>query len=106
VPEAGGGLCGPVPEGFGDLGFVVAELPGGIGAEGIAEGGGFLGGLGLFEDGRIAKLHVKLHQYEAAEEEALLSRCLFLKEPMGGFVVRRIGVRSVSEEVCVSGGIH
>lgn len=92
VAEAGGGLGGPVPEGFGDFGFVVAELPGGIGAEGIAEGGGFLGGLGILEDGGIAELHVKLHQHEAAEEEALLSRCLLLKEPLGGLVVRRIGV--------------
>ena len=88
VAEAGGGLGGPVPEGFGDFGFVVAELPGGIGAEGIAEGSGFLGSLGLFEDGRIANLHVELHQHEAAEQEALLSRCLLLKEPLGGLMIR------------------
>ena len=31
VAEARGGLGGPVPEGLSDLGFVVAELPGGIG---------------------------------------------------------------------------
>lgn len=32
VAKACGGLGGPVPEWFGDFGFVVAELPGGIGA--------------------------------------------------------------------------
>lgn len=106
VAEAGGRFGGPVPEGFGDFGFVVAELPGGIDAEGIAEGGGFLGGLGLFEDGRIAKLHVKLHQHEAAEQEALLSRCLLLKEPLGGLMIGRIRVRRVEEEVRVSGEDH
>ena len=106
VAEAVGGLGGPVPEGFGDFGFVVAELPGGIGTEGIAESVSFLGGLGLFEDGRIAKLHVDLQQNETAEQEALLSRCFLLKEPLGGLVIGRIRVCRVEEEVCVGGENH
>lgn len=106
LTEASGGLGGPVPEGLGDLGFVVAELPGGIRAEGIAEGRGFLGCLGHFEDGWIAELHVEFHQHEAAEQEALLSRSILLKEPLGGVVLRRIGVRGVEEEVRVSREDH
>lgn len=101
VAEAGGGLGGPIPERLGDLGFVVAKLPGGVGAEGIAESGRFLGGLGLLEHRWIAELHVEFHQHEAAEQEALLSRCLLLKEPLRGLMVRRIGVRSVKKEVRV-----
>lgn len=73
VAEAGGGLGGPVPERLGDLGFVVAKLPGGVGAESVAEGCRFLGGLGLLEHRWIAELHVKLHEHETAEQEALLS---------------------------------
>jgi hypothetical protein len=41
VAKADLGFSGPVPEGLGDIGFVVAKLPGGIGAESVAEGGGF-----------------------------------------------------------------
>lgn len=87
VAEAGGGLRGPIPEWFSDLRLVIAEFPGGIGAEGITEGGGRPGGLGHIENGGIAELHVKLQQHEAAEQEAL-SGDLFLKEAAGGSVMR------------------
>jgi hypothetical protein len=53
----------------------------------------------------LRKLHVKLHQHEAAEQEAL-PRCLLLKEPLGGLVMRRIRVRRVEEEVGVGGEDH
>ncbi len=58
VAEAGGGFGGPVPDGLGDLGFLVAKLPRWIGTERIAEGRGLLGSLGFFKDRRVAKLHV------------------------------------------------
>ena len=50
VAEASGGFGGPVPERLGHFEFVVAEFPGGIAPERIAEGGGFAGGFRLFEN--------------------------------------------------------
>lgn len=76
----GAGCFGcPVPERFGDFGFVVSKHPGGMGAQGVAEGGGFLGGLGFFENGGIAELHVDLDEHETAEQEAFAENFL-LKE--------------------------
>ena len=98
VAEAGGALGGPVPERFADFRFVVAELPGGIRAQGVAKGRGFFGGLGLLEDGGIAELHVKLDQHEAAEQEALAND-LLLEKAAGRFVVRRIRIGRVEEEI-------
>lgn len=73
VAEASGRLGGPVPERLGDLGFVVAKLPGRVAAESVAEGGRLLGCHGLLEHRWIAELHVEFHQRKAAEQEALLS---------------------------------
>jgi hypothetical protein len=43
LAKGGRRFGGPFPEGLSNLGFIVAEFPGGIGAESVAKGGGFLG---------------------------------------------------------------
>ena len=106
VAEAGGCFGGPVPEGFGHFGFVVAEFPGGIGPERIAEDGGFAGGFRLFENGGVAELHIEFQEDEAAEQEALFAGGLIFKEAPGGFVIRRSWIGGVEEKIGIGGENH
>ena len=43
MAEAGGGFRGPIPEWKGDIRLIIAVLPCGVGAQGLAERGGFFG---------------------------------------------------------------
>ena len=99
LTETGRGFGGPVPERFRDIRFVVAEFPSGIGAEGVAEGGGFACSFGLLKDSRVPKLHIKFHQHEPAKKEALSARSVVSKKAGGAIMMRRVRIRCVEEDI-------
>lgn len=104
--EAAGGFGRPFPEGRRDVGFIVRIFPRRVRTESLTEGGGFSGRFWLLENGGVAELHVDFHQYQAAEQKAVLPGCLGGEEIAGDGVIRGIRIGRVEKELGVGGENH